>query len=58
MLTKAERIHQELRIARIARQNVAKTQHPTSRAACIETARACLAAARTLRMGAGREVLA
>lgn len=50
-MTKAAIIHQELRIARIARQNVAKTQHPISRANCIETARACIAAARSARLG-------
>lgn len=50
-MTKASRIHQELRVARIARQNVAKVQHPICRANCIATARACIAIARAIRLG-------
>jgi hypothetical protein len=49
-MTKAERIHQELRIARLSRLNVSKAQHPKARAACIETAHMCLAAARRHRL--------
>lgn len=49
-MTKAARIHQELRIARIARQNVAKVAHPIARANCIETAHVCLATARRIRL--------